>query len=139
VINAWFLILGFVLLAVSGCARTMYDPSRASQPYPKHLHRPESVDIQVFRDGPDLDIVNSTPVTYRGVDIWINQRFMTHLETLPAGATVRLSLWDFWDQRGDRLSAGGFWRTEEPTPVRLVQLQLSDDEPLVGLLTIYED
>ena len=116
----------------------MYDPNRASQPYPKHLHRSESVDIQVFRDGPELEIVNSTARTYRDVDIWINQRFTRHLRTLPAGATVRLSLWDFWDARGDRLSAGGFWRTEEPTPVRLVQLQLSDDEPLVGLVTVYE-
>ncbi len=116
----------------------MYDPNRASQPYPKHLHRSESVDIQVFRDGPELEIVNSTARTYREVDIWINQRFTHHLRTLPAGATVRLSLWGFWDARGDRLSAGGFWRTEEPTPVRLVQLQLSDDEPLVGLVTVYE-
>jgi hypothetical protein len=139
VTNVWCLILGFVLLTAAGCARTMYDPNRATQAYPQHLHRSESVDIQVFRDGPELEIVNSTAVTYREVDIWINQRFTYHLESLLAGATVRLSLWDFWDLRGDRLSAGGFWRVEEPTPVRLVQLQLNDEDPLVGLVTILEN
>ena len=87
--------------------------------------------LQTLRD-------EAKSVTGRDIDIWINQRFTSHLESLSAGATVRLSLWDFWDLRGDRLSAGGFWRVEEPTPVRLVQLQLNDEDPLVGLVTILE-
>ena len=126
-----------VLLPAAGCAHTMYDPVHASPAYPSDLHRPTSVDIQVFREGPELEIVNSTPTTYRDVAIWINQRFMRPLDTLPAGATIRLSLWDFWDVRGDRFAAGGFWRVQEPTPLRLVELQVGEDEPLVGLVTIY--
>jgi hypothetical protein len=78
-------------------------------------------------------------VSYRDVDIWLNQRFTRHIEVLPAGATVQLSLWDFWDLRGDRFSAGGFWRTEEPTPLRLIELQLNDDDPLIGLVAIYRE
>ena len=124
-------------LLAAGCAHTMYDPVRASPAYPQDLHRPTSVGIQVFREGPELEIVNSTANTYRDVAIWINQRFMRPLETRPAGATVRLSLWDFWDVRGDRFAAGGFWRVVEPTPVRLVELQVGEDEPLIGLVTIF--
>lgn len=133
----WRWIALCALLPAGGCAHTMYDPAHASPAYPQELHRSTSVDIQVFREGPELEIVNSTATTYRDVAIWINQRFMRRLETLPAGATVRVSLWDFWDVRGDRLAAGGFWRVQEPTPVRLVELQVGEDEPLIGLVTIY--
>ena len=126
------------MFVVAGCAQTMYDPGRATGPYPFDKHEATSIDIQVFRKGPTLEIVNSTPVSYRDVDIWINQRFTRHLDVLPAGATVQMSLWDFWDLRGDRFSAGGFWRTEEPTPLRLIELQLNDDDPLIGLVAIYQ-
>lgn len=127
-----------VLFATTGCGHTMYDPDHATAAYPFNLHESNSVDIQVFRKGPTLEIVNSTPVTYRDIDIWINQRFTRHLDVLPAGATLQLSLWDFWDLRGDRFSGGGFWRTEDETPVRLVEFQLNDDQPLVGLVAVYE-
>jgi len=127
------------MFVTAGCAQTMYDPGRATRPYPFDKHEASSIDIQVFREGPTVEIVNSTPVTYRDVDIWINQRFMRHLDVLHAGATVQLSLWDFWDLRGDRFSAGGFWRTEEPTPLRLIQLQVNDDDPLIGLVAVYDE
>ncbi len=125
-------------LLAAGCAHVMYDPDHASRAYPQDLHRPTSTDIPVFREGPEHLIINSTANTYRDVAIWINQRFMRRLDTLPAGATVRVSLWDFWDVRGDRFAAGGFWRVQEPIPVRLVQLQVSEDQPMLGLVTIYD-
>ncbi len=124
-----------VVLAV-GCERAMYDASRATRPYPLKLHERTSVDIQAFPEGTQLTIVNSTPRSYGPCDVWINQRFMSRLAGLPTGATVTMSLWDFWDERGDRFSAGGFWRTERPTPVRLIELQVGEDQPLVGLTTI---
>ncbi len=127
------------MFVAAGCAKTMYDPGLATRAYPFDKHEATSIDIQVFREGPVLEIVNSTPVTYRDFDIWLNQRFMRHLDVLHAGETVQLSLWDFWDLRGDRFSAGGFWRTEEPTPLRLVQLQVNDDVPLIGLVTFYKE
>ena len=127
------------MFVAAGCAKTMYDPVRATRPYPFDKHEATSIDIQVFRKGPTLEIVNSTPVTYRDFDIWLNQRFTRHVDVLYAGETVQLSLWEFWDLRGDRFSAGGFWRTEEPTPLRLVELQLNDDDPLIGLIAIYQE
>ena len=127
------------MFVAAGCAKAMYDPALATRAYPFDKHEATSIDIQVFRKGPVLEIVNSTPVTYRDFDIWLNQRFMRHLEVLHAGETVQLSLWDFWDLRGDRFSAGGFWRTEEPTPLRLVELQVNDEDPLIGLVAFYEE
>ncbi len=129
--------LPIVLLVIAtGCERAMYDAGRATRPYPLKLHERTWVDIQAFPEGTRLAIVNSTPRSYGPCDVWINQRFMSSLAGLPAGATVNMSLWDFWDERGDRFSAGGFWRTERPVPVRLIELQEGENQPLVGLTTI---
>ncbi len=133
-----FILIVVVLLA-GGCERVMYDPARATRPYPAHLHRTSSIDVQVFRRGPSMEIVNSTPTSYEDFDIWLNRRYVRHMDVMRAGETVRISLWDFWDVRGDRFSAGGFWRTEEPTPLKLVQLEVGDEQPLIGLVTIDEE
>ena len=131
-------LLPLIVLLSAGCERVMYDPNQATSSYPAHLHRSGSIDVQAFRKGPTLEIVNSTPVSYRDFDIWVNQRYVEHVDEMGAGQTLRISLWNFWDERGDRFSAGGFWRTEEPTPLSKVQLQVNDEDPLIGLVTIAE-
>jgi hypothetical protein len=132
-------VIFLLILVTAGCGRRMYDPALATRPYPNDLHRPEAVDIQVFRHGPSIEIVNATARTYNDFDLWINQRFVHRVEALPAGGTIRVSLWDFYDVRGDRFSAGGLWRTEPPTPLRLAQIQPDENEPLIGLVTIPEN
>lgn len=131
-------LVALACVALPGCARTMYDPDRATRGYPHDLHQPKSVDIQVFREGATLEIVNSTPHSYRDFDLWINQRYVRHVDLLAAGETLRLSLWDFYDVRGDRFSAGGFWRTAPAKPLRLTEIQVDEDQPLIGLVTITE-
>ena len=116
----------------------MYDSALATRPYPHDLHRAEALDIQVFRKGPSIEIVNATARSFHDFDLWINQRFVRRVEALRAGETIRLSLWDFYDVRGDRFSAGGLWRTEPPTPLRMAQIQEAEEEPLVGLVVIPE-
>ena len=128
--------LGVCLTAAAGCAKPLSVPSLATRPYPHELHTTNLIDIQVFRDDQDIELVNATPHTYSNVGVWINQRFVRHVEVIPAGETIRLSLWDFFDERGERVNAGGIWRTQEPTSVRLVQLQLAQDEPMIGLITV---
>jgi hypothetical protein len=56
--------------------------------------------------------------------------------SLPAGKTVRLSLRGFYDELGEPFRAGGFFRTEKPMPVRLVEMQFSEEQPMIGLITI---
>lgn len=132
-----------------GCTRSLYDASLATRAYPDHLHlapgtdplspataAPRTVDIQVFRNDEAIEIYNATAHSYRDFDLWINQRYVAHVAALPAGRKITLSLWNFYDQWGGRFNAGGFWRTYEPTRVRLVEIQISADEPLVGLITI---
>ncbi len=127
------LLLGGTLL---GCQDVRYDPARATPSYPHHLHRANSVNIQVFREDTSIELVNATTRAYTEFDLWINQRYTSRIESLPAGATLRVSLWDFYDERGESLNAGGLFRSDEPTPVRLVEIQTGDEQPLVGLITI---
>jgi len=126
----------FVLAAAAGCVRQTHDPARATRPYPAHLHRSESVDIQVFREGQQLELVNATARSYADFDLWVNQRFVRHVKALPAGGRVSLSLKSFYDELGEPFRAGGFFRTEAPMPVRLVEIQAGAEEPMVGLITI---
>ena len=128
-----------LMLALSaGCSRSMYDAALATRRYPQDLHRAEALDIQVFRKGPTIEIINATARSFHDFDLWINQRFVRRVEALRAGETIRVSLWDFFDVRGDRFSAGGLWRTEPPAPLRLAQIQEAPDEPLIGLVVIPE-
>jgi hypothetical protein len=133
-----YVVVVLLILLAAGCSRRMYDPALASRAYPNDLHRAEALDIQVFRKGPSIEIVNATARSFRDFDLWINQRFVRRVEALRAGETIRLSLWDFYDVRGDRFSAGGIWRTEPPTPLRMAQIQEAEDEPLVGLVVVPE-
>lgn len=125
-----------VALGSCGCTGKLYDPSWATKPFPLQAHSTVTVDMQVFRRDTKLEIVNSTPHSFSDFDLWINQRYVQHVESMPAGKTITLSLWDFYDEYGDRFNAGGFFRTYTPTPVRLVQIHPAEGQPMTGLITI---
>jgi hypothetical protein len=132
-------LLAIVLPAsLGGCAPRGYDPEMAAAAYPADAHTAESVDIQLFRDGPDARIVNATVKSHRDVRLWINQRWVRDIPDLPAGAIVDLSLRGFRDVNGEQFVAGGFFRTERMTPIVLAQLQRRDDPdaPLVGIRVV---
>lgn len=124
--------------AGAGCLHQTYDPSRAVDGYPLDRTIEAITDIQVFRERDTLEIVNSTAHSYRDVTVWVNQRYALHVLEIPAGETVHLSLRDFFDERGEVISAGGFFRTTAPTPVRLVELERNgaDGGGMIGLITI---
>jgi len=129
-------LVGGLLLAVLGCHTAQFYPEHATRSYPFELHTTETVDIQVFRDGESIEVVNATAQSYLDFDLWINQRYVRHIDSLPAGQSLTLSLWDFYDERGERPNAGGFWRTVEPTPVRLVEIQTDEQSTMIGLIAI---
>lgn len=134
------LLILLVLAASSAsvsCARKTYDPAWATRPYPENLHTTRQVaDMQVFRDDTNIEIVNTTAHSYSHVDVWVNQRYVSHVDALPAGQTRTLSLWDFKDEYGNLFYAGGFFRTYTATPVRMVEIQTALDESMIGLVAI---
>lgn len=130
-------LLPVLLLGPLGaCTPQKYDPSLAMPTFPETLSQPESIDVQVFRENTNIEIVNTSPRSYRDVIVWLNRRYGRRVDEIIAGETVRLSLWEFRDRLGEVFRAGGIFATEEPTPLRIVQIQLDDTQPMIGLITI---
>jgi len=124
-------------LSAVGCQSMPYDPERATDPYPRQLHNAAApVDIQVFRVGERLRVVNATTTDYGDLRLWLNQRYVRDVDAIPAGTIVDFPLRDFWDVWGGRPNPGGIFRRFEPTPIRMAQLQLDDESPLVGLIVV---
>ena len=100
------------------------------------LHTQNSVPIQVIRTDQYIKIVNSTAVSYNTITLWVNQKFSLELPPLLAGETMQIDLWDMRDSYGEQFNAGGIFRTDQPTPLVLAELQTAEDVPLVGLIVI---
>ena len=114
----------------------MYDPARATRPYPEKLSQGETIQAEASRHGTELLLVNATPQSFSDFDVWVNQRYMHHVDSLKAGDSLRINITDFFDAWGETPIPGGFFRTEQPTPVILVQFQLDHTRPLKGLVTV---
>ena len=133
----------FVLILLSSfliaCQNQSGNPDLAASLYPMSLHQSGSVSIQVHRDDEFIEIVNSTATDYNSATLWINQRFSTELEPMPAGTTLKVNLWSLRDEYGEQFNAGGVWRTDEPTPVVIAEIQANESTSLVGLVVIGQD
>ena len=119
-----------------GCIPRRYDPAKATRNYPAELGQVETVNMQVFQLSHSIRIVNASPQNYSDFDLWINQRYMVHVDSLEAGQSIEISMNDMWDVRGDGPNPGGWFRWYDPTPIRLVQIQADQESPLIGLVAI---
>ena len=119
-----------------GCETMRYEPTKATRAYPANLPQERVAEVQVFNDGDAMLIVNATVESWTNVDIWLNQRYLKHVDALAAGQTLRIPLGEFWDVRGEGPFPGGLLRYYPPTPIRLVQIQTAPDAPLIGFLSI---
>jgi hypothetical protein len=67
-------------------------------------------------------------------DLWLNQRYVRHVDHQKAGESIELPIESFWDERGEGPFPGGWFRYYQPTPIVLVQIQTAPDAPLIGLI-----
>lgn len=130
------LLTASAVTALAACETVRRDPTKATRAYPFELKQERVSDIQVFNDGDAMLIVNATVESWSNADIWLNQRYMHHIDRLDSGQTLRIPLEDFWDARGEGPFPGGLLRYYPPTPIRLVQIQTGPETPLVGFKAI---
>ena len=123
-------------LAAAACQRYPYDPSKSTRPYPRELKQGAVVDIQVLPNLGEntITIVNATANDYANFDLWINQRYVRHFDSMKAGETLTVPIDSFWDERGEGPFPGGWFRYYQPTPIVLAQIQVAPDKPLIGLV-----
>ena len=124
------------LSVLSACNYRGYDAALAGPAYPFALHTTNTADVQVFRDGTHITVVNATANAWPTSRIWVNQRFSRSIKGLAAGETTSLALFSFWDEDGESFPAGGFLSSRPSMPVRLVELESDPDTPMVGFITI---
>ncbi|MEZ6243980.1 MAG: hypothetical protein R3B57_13165 [Phycisphaerales bacterium] len=112
------------LAACSAFSRSDVDYAR---PYPFDAERQDMLDVQVFREGTKLKMTNTTAHAFGPSTLWVNQRFSRPIDAFAPGETITLNLYDFRDQYQDAFRAGGFFATQEPDQVVLVELQPGDE------------
>lgn len=120
-----------------GCALLptgSYSPTDAeyARPVPADLAQERTLNIQVIRDGTRLELTNTTARSFGASTLWVNRRFSRPIESFEIGQTLDLPLGRFVDQYGVPFRAGGFFATEPPDPVVLVQLEHEGE--LFGLI-----
>ena len=126
------LLVAATLLA--GCRLAPYEPGKATRAYPASLTQGSIAQVQVIPEPKSLRIVNATATDYADFDLWLNQRYMTHVDSMVAGETLEIPLDRFWDERGETPFDGGWFRFYQPTRIVLMQMQLDEKGPLVGLV-----
>lgn len=130
------LVLLLVTPVLTGCFPKRYNPAKATKPYPAELGQSEVVAVQVTRDGDEMILVNGTANDFTDIDLWLNRRYLLHIDQFGPGETIRLQMGDFWDVWGGGPNPGGLLRWYDPTPVVLVQAQIDESSPLIGFLSI---
>lgn len=133
------ILAGAVLAGGPGCASRRPVPDWVGS-YPSEATQARTLDVQVFREGRTMRFTNTTARDIPPGRIWINQWFSRPIERpVAVGETLELDLSQFRDEFGERFRAGGFWATEEPDVLALVQYEMrgEGDEPqLWGMVVV---
>ena len=130
------ILTAFTLALLGGCFPKRYNPAKATNMYPAQLGQSEVVDVQVSRSGDTMIIVNGTAIDFRDIDLWLNRRYMQHIERIRPGETLTLQMGSFWDAWGGGPNPGGLLRWYVPTPIVLVQAQIDETSPMLGFVAI---
>ena len=123
---------------LGGCFPKRYNAAKGTTNYPSELGRGETVNVQVTRDGEMMNIVNGTAIEFKDIDLWLNQRYLHHVDEIPPGGSFSINMGDFWDVWGGGPNPGGLLRWYDPTPIVLVQAQIDEESPLIGFISILD-
>ena len=132
------ILVATLLPLFCGCFPKRYNAAKATRQYPRELGQGEVVNVQVTRDGDSMRIVNGTAIDFRDIDLWLNQRYLKHVDRLGPGASLSIAMGEFWDVWGGGPNPGGLFRWYDPTPIVLVQAQVDEDTPLIGFISILD-
>lgn len=119
---------------IGGCAQRAVVNFEDAREYPLEAVQNETLNIQVFRNGTQIQLTNTSARTLPAGTLWINQWWFQEVPELAPGESLELGLRDFVDRYGQPFRAGGFFATRDPDLVVLAQWQTQDD--LLGLVVV---
>ncbi|MAX23753.1 MAG: hypothetical protein CMJ19_04540 [Phycisphaeraceae bacterium] len=80
------------------------------------------LDMTVIQDRKSIKITNRTVKTYNDVQVWVNQRYVTRVDSIPAGKTTSVALKLLMNQYGEKYPVPGLFRPDRSFPALLVEL-----------------
>lgn len=127
------------LVLAPGCGSSTQIVERS--PYPRATPAGPTLDIQVVRDGTEIELTNTTARSLGRSVIWLNRRHGLEIEGLRVGERRRIRLRDFLDEYSQPFRAGGFFATETPERLALAEIE-TEVEPgrtqMLGLVVVGE-
>lgn len=93
-----------------------------------------ALDVQSFRDETQLAIINTSERAFGPSRLWINQWYSREIDGLGVGQKITLDLYTFKDRYGTAFRAGGFFATDRPDRVAL--LQIEETGATTGLISV---
>lgn len=132
--------LGLVLsgAAFSGCSSGT--AAHGTGAYPPGLAQQVVAEATVERAGTVMRIWNGSGMALGPGTMWVNQEFSHSIGAIESGASVELDLSAFRNEFGERFRAGGFWATEKPKRLGLVQVKPDGNGgSLLGLVVVKDE
>jgi len=105
-----------------GCS-TAPNPELAGPPYPSALQQGRTLDVQVFRDGPEIRFTNTTARPIGPGRLWLNAWYSREIPAIEVGESVKYQLKEFRDQYGAVFRGGGFFAARNPEGLVLAQVE----------------
>lgn len=90
--------------------------------------------MTVIQDRKSIKITNRTVDSYKDVQVWINQRYVTRVSDIPVGKTTSIALSSFINQYGEKYPTPGLFRPDRSFPALLVEIYQPDQNKRYRLI-----
>lgn len=87
-----------------------------------------TLDIQVFRHTHSIELSNTTAAALGKCTLWLNRRYSWPIEGLAVGEHMEIPLKNFKDEFSDTFRGGGFFASEAPDTLVMVEAETIDDQ-----------
>jgi hypothetical protein len=80
------------------------------------------VDITVIQDRKSIKLTNRTVHSFNDVQVWVNQRYVSRVASIPVGKTTSIALKSLMNQYGEKYPTPGIFRPDRSFPALLVEI-----------------
>src|SRR5690606_3242740 len=116
------LLVGLLIVTAVGCQRGVRMADDALLPlaqlrFPGEAPLGDDLDIVVVRHGSTIELANRTPNSYRDVQLWLNEQWVTVIEQIAIGTGNPPPLDTFGDRHGRTFPTAGLLTPEKTRPL----------------------
>jgi hypothetical protein len=98
--------------------------------------RGDDLDIIVNKRDHNIIFTNRTATTFKNVRLWLNQQYVTVLDTFPVGQTLSIPVANFINKHGEPYPAGGLLTPDRGYALVLAELYDPEGTPKVDPLEL---